>query len=123
MLVRHEPTSVAVVRREIAEDLVNNGVQQDCVEDVALVASELVGNAVRHTELGPDGDLDVAWTVTTSTVLVSVSDSSAAEPRMRAAGTQEAAGRGLTIVNALASKWGVERLRHGKRVWARVPIR
>jgi anti-sigma regulatory factor (Ser/Thr protein kinase) len=123
MLVRHEPTSVAAVRREIAEDLMNNGVQQDRVEDVALVASELVGNAVRHTEHGPDGDLDVAWTVTTTTVLVSVSDASAAEPRMRIPTTNEPAGRGLSIVDALASKWGVERLRHGKRVWARVPIR
>jgi anti-sigma regulatory factor (Ser/Thr protein kinase) len=123
MLVRHEPTSVADVRRELAADLADNGVGPDGVDDVTLVASELVGNAVRHADLSPGGDLGIAWTITATTVLVSVSDAGGAEPELRFAAAHEPSGRGLAIVDSLSSTWGVERLSTGKRVWARVPIK
>jgi anti-sigma regulatory factor (Ser/Thr protein kinase) len=122
LLVRHEPTSVAVVRREIAVDLVAHGVEQDRIDDITLVASELVGNAVRHAELSSDGELDVAWTVRPDEVMLSVADCSEAEPRRRIVATDEPSGRGLAIVDVLSSSWGVEPVRGGKRVWARVPL-
>lgn len=122
MLVRHEPTSVAVARREIAADLVDNGVPPDCVDDVTLVASELLSNAVRHTDLTPNGDLGIAWTISPTTVLVSVADGSSAEPQLRVPAEDEPAGRGLAIIDLISSDWGVERLQNGKRVWAAVPV-
>lgn len=122
MLVRHTPASVAVVRREIAADLRDNGVNADRVHDVTLVASELVANAVRHAEAAPEGGLGVSWTLTPTNVLVSVADASKNEPRRHHANTEESFGRGLAIVDELASTWGVEPMQHGKRVWARVPI-
>lgn len=122
MLVRHEPSSVAAVRRELAADLANNGVTPDCVDDVTLVASELVGNAVRHAGAGPDGDLGIAWTICPTNVLVSVADADSGELQLRRASDQDPAGRGLAIVDTLATNWGVEQLNPGKRVWARVPI-
>lgn len=122
MLVRHEPSSVAMVRREIAADLASNGLTPEAVDDVTLIASELVGNAVRHAPLAPDGDLDIAWTISPTNVLVSVADASSTEPELGTVSEHDPAGRGLTIVDALSSTWGVEQLRTGKRVWARVPI-
>jgi serine/threonine-protein kinase RsbW len=122
MLVRHEPDSVAIVRRSIAADLVNNGVPPDRVDDVTLVASELVANAVRHVESRPDRNLGISWTITPPTVIVSVADPSQREPRLGTVGTDEPGGRGLAIVDQLASTWGFEQLDTGKRVWARVPI-
>jgi anti-sigma regulatory factor (Ser/Thr protein kinase) len=122
MLVRHEPTSVAAVRHEIASDLVQQGISEERVDDVTLVASELVSNAVRHAAVAPDLDLDIAWRISDSTVVVSVCDASDTEPTLRSASNDDAAGRGLTIVDRLAAAWGVERLRSGKRVWASVPI-
>jgi serine/threonine-protein kinase RsbW len=122
MLVRHEPNSVAVVRHHIAADLTSNGVSPDRVDDVTLVASELVANAVRHAESSPDQDLGISWTITPANVLVSVADGSEREPRLGNAGADEPSGRGLAIIDQLSSTWGVEQLGIGKRVWARVPI-
>lgn len=122
MLVRHEPSSVAVVRRELVADLRDNGVDPDSVDDVTLIASELVGNAVRHADHAADGDLDIAWTISPTDVVVSVADASPTEPELRAPTEDDPAGRGLAIIDALTSSWGVEPLRDGKRVWARVPI-
>lgn len=123
MLVRHEPSSVASVRSEIRAELRDNGVRPDSVDDVALVASELVGNAVRHALPVPDdNEVDVAWTITADDVEVSVADGSPVEPQLRAPAADDTVGRGLTIVDKLASDWGVEKLPTGKRVWARVPI-
>jgi anti-sigma regulatory factor (Ser/Thr protein kinase) len=82
MLVRHSAASVAAVRRSIAADLADNGVDEDSVHDVTLVASELVGNAVRHTELAPDEELGISWTLTPTEVVVSVADGSDAGGRV-----------------------------------------
>jgi anti-sigma regulatory factor (Ser/Thr protein kinase) len=122
MLVRHQPNSVAIVRHHIAADLANNGVRPDRADDVTLVASELVANAVRHVESSPGGDLGIFWTINPASVVVSVADPSQCEPRLGIVGTDEPSGRGLAIVDQLSSTWGVEQLDTGKRVWARVPI-
>jgi anti-sigma regulatory factor (Ser/Thr protein kinase) len=121
MLVRPDLTSVAKVRHEIAADLAGRSVAQTSVDDVVLVASELVGNAVLHGS-GAD-DLDVAWDVQEGTVVVRVADASAAQPVPRSAGPTDTGGRGLTIVAAIADGWGVRRVARGKEVWARVRVR
>ncbi len=123
MLVRQSAASVAAVRRSIAADLMHSGVDEDCVHDVTLVASELVGNAVRHADLAPEDELGISWTLSATNVTVSVADGSDREPHLRLVSAEEPSGRGLAIVDQLASTWGVEYLQRGKRVWARVPIR
>jgi anti-sigma regulatory factor (Ser/Thr protein kinase) len=72
MLVRHEPASASAVRRELALDLDLHGVAPGAVEDVTLVVSELLGNAVRHAGVAGSDKLGVRWTVEPDTVLVSV---------------------------------------------------
>jgi two-component sensor histidine kinase len=121
MLVRPDLTSVAKVRHEIAADLAGRSVAQTSVDDVVLVASELVGNAVVHAS-GAD-DLDIAWDVQEGTVVVRVADTSAAQPVPRSAGPTDTRGRGLTIVAAIADDWGVRSVARGKEVWARVRVR
>lgn len=123
MLVRHTAASVAAVRRSIAADLMTSGVDEERVHDVTLVASELVGNAVRHTELDPGEELGISWTLSPTDVMVSVADAGEGEPRLRVVSADEPSGRGLAIVDQLASTWGVEHLQRGKRVWAQIPIR
>ena len=120
MLVRHTPTSAAAVRQRLTEDLTAAGVSSAAIEEVLLVASELLGNAIRHVRFG---QLDVAWTLSDSHVLVSVCDDSRREPVPRDAEPHETSGRGMTIVQALSTDWGVEQTPTGKRVWATVPIR
>ena len=60
MLVRHEPTSASAVRRELTQDLRLHGLDDDSIDAVTLVASELLGNAVRHSGITADTELDVA---------------------------------------------------------------
>jgi anti-sigma regulatory factor (Ser/Thr protein kinase) len=120
LCVRHDAASAAVVREQISVDLAARSVTRDSVEDVLLVATELVGNAVVHS---PDaGDLDVAWDVDGATVIVRVHDGSSVEPQRRTAGRDASNGRGLAIVAAIANEWGVNHVARGKQVWARVPV-
>jgi len=121
LAVRHHATSAAVVRHSIADDLAGNAVSRDSIDDVVLVASELVGNAVVHT-VTPDESLDVSWEIEPASVIVRVADTSGELPVTRMADTVRTGGRGLAIVAAIASDWGVQRWPSGKEVWARIPI-
>lgn len=123
MLVRHEPTSAGVVRRRLADDLTAAGVGADVIEEVVLVASELVGNAIRHTSAESGQPLDVTWDRQGDDLVVAVSDGSRLIPRRRDARVDTTGGRGLAIVEAIASSWGVSPTPTGKRVWARLRLR
>lgn len=122
LAVTPEPASAALVRHSIAADLLDRRVAADCVEDVVLVASELVSNAVVHAPAPEDAELDVTWEVEPDSVVVRVLDSSPDLPRGRSTNETDSRGRGLFIVAALALDWGVRRTRQGKQVWARLPI-
>ncbi|MFN2517511.1 MAG: ATP-binding protein [Jatrophihabitantaceae bacterium] len=121
LLVPHEPGSAAFVRRQLACDLAYYDLPAEAIADAVLVASELVGNAVRHTSASESGTLDVRWDVDTSGVRVSVGDPSDEPPRPRPVTEHETEGRGLQIVDAMSDDWGVRQEVHGKTVWAHVP--
>ena len=122
MLVRHEPATASVVRRELALDLDLQGVGPDAIDDVTLVASELIGNAIRHASGGDRDAWVVSWTVEGGEVVISVEDPSHDLPVRRNPAPDAPSGRGLAIVSALSHDWGVQRLSQGKRVWASVRI-
>jgi two-component sensor histidine kinase len=122
LAVNHDPASAAQVRHSIADDLLRHEVVPDRIDDVVLVANELVTNAVLHAAARPDDELDVAWEVAPDYVLVLVADASPDLPRRRTTSDTLGRGRGLSIVAALALDWGVRRTSSGKQVWARVPI-
>ncbi|MQT04482.1 ATP-binding protein [Streptomyces jumonjinensis] len=92
------------------------------IDDLALVATELVTNSVAHTETAQVG---VSLSrVGDSTVRLTVTDTSRELPPSSpaTAGEGEVHGRGLLLVAALTSRWGAERLITGKRVWAELDI-
>lgn len=122
LAVNHDPANAAVVRHSIAADLASRAVAPDRIDDVVLVASELLSNAVVHAATRVDEDLDVAWEVQPDCVLIEVADASPDLPRRRSTNDSDTRGRGLSIVAALALDWGVRRTATGKQVWARVPI-
>lgn len=91
-----------------------------CVEDAVLVASELVGNALRHTVAGPDC---LAVEVRSNTVVVWVHDPVGDDGQVRlpdqaACDVLAESGRGLWMVQMLAQRWYVERTAIGKAVVA-----
>ena len=86
--------------------------------DLKLIATELSANAVVHTNF-PD---TVTVRYLGDRIRIEVRDTSAAAPQRREAGPQAEGGRGMRMVEALASSWGVEPTVHGKQVWCEVAV-
>jgi anti-sigma regulatory factor (Ser/Thr protein kinase) len=84
------------------------------VDDVVLVVSELVTNAVRAGAAG----IDVELVVAEDKVELHVTDDAPGWPTMRHADWDELTGRGLAIVGDVVEAWHTTNLARGKRVTA-----
>lgn len=82
-------------------------------DDIALVVTELVANAIRHAGT----DIEITLAPIESGVRLEVRDGSMRPLRPRAALSSDEGGRGLLLVDALATRYGVEGEPDGKRVW------
>ncbi|MFI9236920.1 ATP-binding protein [Streptomyces sp. NPDC053079] len=86
------------------------------IDTGVLIVSELVTNAVEHTECR-----NLRVTVSRprpDRVRVAVVDMSQQRPVRQTPPFDEERGRGLAVVAALADRWKVDSLPWGKRVWA-----
>jgi anti-sigma regulatory factor (Ser/Thr protein kinase) len=122
VVVPHHARGAQQARHRLAAALAD-AVTPTLLADVVSVAAELVGNAVRHAEPLPGGVVRLAWRLRTveskQVIEVRVTDGGAQQlPRPRTAGAEDPDGRGLTIVDALAVRGGVERDGLGQSVWA-----
>lgn len=89
-------------------------------DDVQLVVSELVANAVVHAGSAPE----LRLTLTEAAVRIEVRDTGDGTPDPKPPSSTGESGRGMFLVSALAAAWGVEQVAGGKLVWAdiaRVP--
>ncbi len=86
----------------------------DLVQDAALVASEIVTNAVLHG----DSAFRVHVTCDSLGVRIAVEDAQGGVVVPRIAEPEALNGRGLVIVEALSTRWGWEPHAGGKVVWA-----
>jgi anti-sigma regulatory factor (Ser/Thr protein kinase) len=115
----HASSSVSVVRRRLAAELLESGVYEDIADDAAVILSELISNALRHARPLPSGDIRVAWSRQGDLIQLAVSDGGAmTEPRRARATLSSLGGRGLGIVETLADGWGVLHEDGGTTVWA-----
>ncbi len=97
-------TQVRPARAFVAE-LLGDGHPR--LDDAVLLTSELAGNVVRHAV---EREFDVSVLLADGGVLVAVRDYGSSKiPRPRNAADDEAGGRGLDLVNALAVRWGFHR--------------
>lgn len=81
---------------------------------VVLAMTELVTNSIRHAA----GPVEIELTGNSSVVVVEVSDSSDVLPRRLTAEPEVEGGRGLVLLELLASRWGVRTHPNGgKTVW------
>lgn len=120
-IARDLPCTIASVRE--ARALVLGALQADgrgdlvdLVDVAALVVTELATNAVLHAR----SDFRVTVRHRTDAVEISVWDASADLPVRRQPQADSTSGRGLRLVAAVASQWGVELPGHGKTVWAQL---
>lgn len=83
--------------------------------DAELVVSELVTNAVMHA---PGADtLELELIRRESGLRIALADGSAVRPIIKELSEEHTSGRGMVIVQAVASAWGSEEQPGGKRVW------
>jgi anti-sigma regulatory factor (Ser/Thr protein kinase) len=116
MLTPH-PTSVGAARRFVRDVLMSRQVADGVVDTVELLTSEVVTNAIIHGRSGPV----LAVAVNEGAVRVAVGDVSPELPVRRLGRLDDVSGRGVIIIEELATAWGVERERNGsKRVWFEV---
>ncbi|MCX5377969.1 anti-sigma regulatory factor [Streptomyces sp. NBC_00091] len=106
--------------RSWAHEFVTHGVPdvpEERLNDVVLVVSELVTNAVRYgTE--PGDSLRVVLAAAPGLVRIKVQDPCRRRPRRKPESAERQRGRGLFNVDALAHDWGVDDRPMGKSVWA-----
>ncbi|MEV8633530.1 ATP-binding protein [Streptosporangium sp. NPDC051023] len=118
--LRGVPESVSVARHRVRGFL---GEGHPASEDVVLLVSEVVTNSVVHSASGEGGKVAMTVALGSGTVLVEVSDagSGASTPHVRN-DPQAENGRGMFLVDLLASRWGIrDGARSGRRtVWFEV---
>ncbi|MFI6348373.1 ATP-binding protein [Streptomyces sp. NPDC050560] len=100
--------------RHALRELLDNWGKPGRSETAELLTTELVTNALVHT----DHEAVLTATVSPGTLRVEVRDFVAVMPRRRTGeDTQDIHGRGLLLVQSLADAWGVRAHGMGKIVW------
>jgi anti-sigma regulatory factor (Ser/Thr protein kinase) len=79
---------------------------ENLAEEAVIIATELVTNAIKHGAVVGDGHVELAWQRDATRVICIVVDGSARPPMLAAADLSAESGRGLLVVQALASSWG-----------------
>jgi anti-sigma regulatory factor (Ser/Thr protein kinase) len=122
VLLPWAPSSVATARWKLSADLQEAGLVAAVIGDAALVLSELMGNAIRHARPLPGALVQASWALGDGSLTVSVRDGGGrTRPHTRHPSPFALGGRGLAIVECLASTWGVQNSTGGVTVWAILP--
>ena len=112
--VGDRPDAVRAGRQFVTDQISAVGATADLASDCALIAAELLANALQHGA----PPVQVCVSADTTAIRVEVEDGSSRLPMRLSPSTTNMTGRGLALVDALASRWGVERLPDGgKTVW------
>jgi anti-sigma regulatory factor (Ser/Thr protein kinase) len=101
-------------RHRVADALRRTGHDHELLRDAQLVLSELAANAVLHAR--SPFSVSIRWR--DSSVRILVRDQSPVVPVMRDDSGTTPSGRGIRLVDAIASRWGVDLVPDGKVVWA-----
>jgi anti-sigma regulatory factor (Ser/Thr protein kinase) len=99
----------SVARRYVAELLGRESIAAEHVENIVLLVSELVTNAIRHAGLPPSAAVGLSVEVAPQSIRVDVVDGGEgfAVPTVRPLGSKAVSGFGLLLVDRLADRWGV----------------
>lgn len=110
-------TSAGTARRFVTDKVTEWQIDQ-LLDDALLVASELAANAVTHA----GSPLRIKLSLNPATLRIDVLDKGEGTPEPQPASFTEEHGRGLHLVAALTTAWGLEVVPgEGKLVWAELP--
>ncbi|MDR3082296.1 MAG: SpoIIE family protein phosphatase, partial [Streptomyces sp.] len=111
-----DPKAAGQARRHVREQLSAWGLE-DLTPTTELLASELVGNVVRHAQ----GPVRLRL-LRAGELICEVFDGSLTMPRIRRATENDEGGRGLQLVTALSQRWGARYTPTGKCIWTEQPL-
>jgi anti-sigma regulatory factor (Ser/Thr protein kinase) len=111
-------TSALNARRFVSEAIAD--VPEEVSDTIALIASELASNSVRHAASA----FEIRIEQFPDRIHIEVEDDGGGEPIVKSPGPSDTSGRGLQIVTALADEWGVipKGDSPGKTVWATIAL-
>lgn len=108
-------------RRVVELMLAQWGVQDgEAVDAATIVVSELVTNVLVHCDDG--GPMTLSLQLHDDALIISVADREPTVPAQREAGEHDESGRGLGIVDQIATRWSVQQCDQGKRVVVELPL-
>jgi anti-sigma regulatory factor (Ser/Thr protein kinase) len=115
-----ERSAASRARRFVREQCERWHLRPAVIDDIELLVSELVTNAVLHARSGARVKVDHMG----DRVRVTVEDESPVFPRLREYGPDAVTGRGVFLVDRLSDDWGVEAANGdaGKGVWFEVAV-
>ncbi|MBD3008423.1 ATP-binding protein [Streptomyces sp. 5-10] len=117
------PTSVWRARRAVAESL-PDAHRPRLGDDFGLLTSELVTNAIRHGACQEDDFIELVLWPADGHYWLAVSDPGMGKPALAHPDTGSESGRGLILVDSLATAWTVRpRPTRGTSVIAGLPLR
>ncbi|MFF2507439.1 ATP-binding protein [Streptomyces sp. NPDC058067] len=109
----NDPRAPRIARHTIRTALLDYGNSPELAATAELLTSELVTNAVKHS----DGPLSVRLHTRTEAIRIGVMDNDPELPNPLPCTTDDPFGRGLFLVEAMATRWGRYRLTDSKVVW------
>lgn len=113
------PQAVGHARRFTRRTLRSWNVPADAQDAVLLIVSELVTNALVHT----DGRVRLDLTLVNHRLRVAVADASPRTPvKPTSIGWEATGGRGILLVEAMSAAWGAVPVSGGKQVWSEVTL-
>lgn len=113
-----DPAAVSATRKTLLRQLQAWGLDH-LADDLQLIASELITNAVRYGK----SPISVRLHTRGARVRIEVTDANPDDvPEQLDAGSSLTHGRGIPLIEALATNWGIDRYSHSKTVWAELKI-
>jgi len=106
------PPSAGEARRFVHDYLAERAVPDP--DMAVLLVSVLATNAIRHSRLTFAVSVEVT---AAGCVRIAVSDLSSVLPTPHPADVDDTSGRGLTMVAAIATRWGIDPTPEGERTW------
>ncbi len=86
------------------------------IDEALLVVSELVSNAVVHARTA----VQVRVLYDGAAIRLEVRDENSRLPALASCPVDATSGRGLALIGALSSSWGIELTGEGKVIWAQI---
>jgi hypothetical protein len=112
-----EPTSAREARAFVRSSI-GDEVSGSALQDVLLVASEMVSNVIRHAQT----PLTLSLELHSSYVRLAVTDGEPPFDAVAETAVDAESGRGMGIIGSISRGWGVGDTPIGKSIWAEIPL-